>query len=94
MSGVEAWGALTRLPLGVQMESITAPATLSWWRSRLPVRALTGSEAVRYGRGLLDALPPATRAIGRWESLADRIRDFYAMRPVRENDSDGWVGAD
>jgi diguanylate cyclase (GGDEF)-like protein len=35
------------------MESISAPATLSWWRSRLPVRALTGSEAVRYGRGLL-----------------------------------------
>jgi diguanylate cyclase (GGDEF)-like protein len=35
------------------MESITPPATLSWWRSRLPVRALTGSEAVRYGRGLL-----------------------------------------
>jgi diguanylate cyclase (GGDEF)-like protein len=35
------------------MESNTAPATLSSWRSRLPVRALTGSEAVRYGRGLL-----------------------------------------
>jgi hypothetical protein len=35
------------------MESINVPATLSWWRSRLPVRALTGSEAVRYGRGLL-----------------------------------------
>ena len=29
------------------------PTTQSWWRSRLPVRALTGSEAVRYGRGLL-----------------------------------------
>jgi diguanylate cyclase (GGDEF)-like protein len=29
------------------------PTTQSWWRSRLPSRALTGSEAVRYGRGLL-----------------------------------------
>jgi ATP-dependent DNA helicase DinG len=36
----------------------------------------------RYGRGLLDALPPATRAIGRWDSLVERIRDFYAARPV------------
>jgi ATP-dependent DNA helicase DinG len=32
----------------------------------------------RYGRGLLDALPPATRAIGRWDSLVERIQDFYA----------------
>jgi diguanylate cyclase (GGDEF)-like protein len=29
------------------------PTTQSWWRSRLPSRALTGSEAVRYGRFLL-----------------------------------------
>jgi ATP-dependent DNA helicase DinG len=36
----------------------------------------------RYGRGLLDALPPATRAIGRWDSLVERIRDFYAVRPT------------
>jgi ATP-dependent DNA helicase DinG len=34
----------------------------------------------RYGRGLLDALPPAARAIGRWDSLVARIRDFYAER--------------
>jgi ATP-dependent DNA helicase DinG len=32
----------------------------------------------RYGRGLTDALPPAARAIGRWEGLAERIRAFYA----------------
>ncbi len=31
----------------------------------------------RYGRGLLEALPPATRAIGRWGVLAERIREFY-----------------
>jgi ATP-dependent DNA helicase DinG len=31
----------------------------------------------RYGRGLLDALPPATRAIGRWEQLVGRVREFY-----------------
>jgi hypothetical protein len=36
----------------------------------------------RYGRGLLDALPPATRAIGRWDTLIERIRDFYAVRPT------------
>ena len=38
----------------------------------------------RYGRGLLDALPPATRAIGRWVSLVERIRNFYAARPTSE----------
>ena len=31
----------------------------------------------RYGRGLLDALPPATRAIGRWDVIVDRVRRFY-----------------
>jgi ATP-dependent DNA helicase DinG len=31
----------------------------------------------RYGRGLLAALPPATRVIGRWPMLADRVREFY-----------------
>ncbi|MEO8336980.1 MAG: helicase C-terminal domain-containing protein [bacterium] len=31
----------------------------------------------RYGRGLLAALPPATRVIGRWSMLADRVREFY-----------------
>ena len=31
----------------------------------------------RYGRGLLAALPSATRAIGRWAMLASRVRDFY-----------------
>jgi ATP-dependent DNA helicase DinG len=35
----------------------------------------------RYGRGLLDALPPAARVIGRWDGLVERIRDFYAARP-------------
>ncbi|PYP81845.1 MAG: helicase [Gemmatimonadetes bacterium] len=32
----------------------------------------------RYGRGLLDALPPATRAIGRWSAIVERVREFYA----------------
>ena len=32
----------------------------------------------RYGRGLLDALPPARRAIGRWETIVERVREFYA----------------
>ena len=31
----------------------------------------------RYGRGLLDALPPATRAIGRWAMLRAKVREFY-----------------
>jgi ATP-dependent DNA helicase DinG len=31
----------------------------------------------RYGRGLLDALPPAPRVIGRWSVVVDRVRDFY-----------------
>jgi ATP-dependent DNA helicase DinG len=31
----------------------------------------------RYGRGLLEALPPARRAIGRWAAIADRVREFY-----------------
>ena len=31
----------------------------------------------RYGRGLLEALPPARRAIGRWEGLVPRVREFY-----------------
>ncbi len=35
------------------MQSYLQPAKQSWWHSRLPTRALTGSEAVRYGRGLL-----------------------------------------
>jgi ATP-dependent DNA helicase DinG len=32
----------------------------------------------RYGRGLLDALPPAARAIGRWDSIVERVREFYS----------------
>jgi ATP-dependent DNA helicase DinG len=32
----------------------------------------------RYGRGLLEALPPATRAIGRWGMLRERVRAFYS----------------
>jgi diguanylate cyclase (GGDEF)-like protein len=35
------------------MHSYLQPAKQSWWQSRLPSRALTGSEAVRYGRALL-----------------------------------------
>ncbi|MEP6620851.1 MAG: helicase C-terminal domain-containing protein [bacterium] len=31
----------------------------------------------RYGRGLLEALPPARRAIGRWDALAQQIGAFY-----------------
>jgi ATP-dependent DNA helicase DinG len=31
----------------------------------------------RYGRGLLEALPPATRAVGRWGTIVERIREFY-----------------
>jgi ATP-dependent DNA helicase DinG len=31
----------------------------------------------RYGRGLLEALPPATRAIGRWSEVVERVRGFY-----------------
>ncbi|HEU4723126.1 MAG TPA: helicase C-terminal domain-containing protein [Gemmatimonadaceae bacterium] len=31
----------------------------------------------RYGRGLLEALPPATRAIGRWSEVVERVREFY-----------------
>jgi ATP-dependent DNA helicase DinG len=31
----------------------------------------------RYGRGLLDALPPARRVIGRWDGLVARVREFY-----------------
>jgi ATP-dependent DNA helicase DinG len=34
----------------------------------------------RYGRGLLEALPPARRAIGRWRELVDRVREFYGVR--------------
>jgi ATP-dependent DNA helicase DinG len=31
----------------------------------------------RYGRGMLDALPPAARAIGRWSVIVERVREFY-----------------
>jgi ATP-dependent DNA helicase DinG len=31
----------------------------------------------RYGRGLLDARPPAARTVGRWEALVERVRRFY-----------------
>ena len=31
----------------------------------------------RYGRGLLEALPPAARAIGRWDAVVERVRGFY-----------------
>ena len=32
----------------------------------------------RYGRGLLEALPPARRVIGRWSAVVERVREFYA----------------
>jgi ATP-dependent DNA helicase DinG len=32
----------------------------------------------RYGQGLLAALPPASRVIGRWRELVDRVREFYS----------------
>jgi ATP-dependent DNA helicase DinG len=32
----------------------------------------------RYGRGLLDALPPARRVIGRWGTIVERVREFYS----------------
>jgi ATP-dependent DNA helicase DinG len=31
----------------------------------------------RYGRGLLDALPPARRAIGRWADVREKVVSFY-----------------
>jgi ATP-dependent DNA helicase DinG len=33
-----------------------------------------------YGRGLLAGLPPARRIVGRWESVRDEVREFYAQR--------------
>ena len=30
-----------------------------------------------YGRGLLEALPPARRVIGRWGTIVERVREFY-----------------
>jgi ATP-dependent DNA helicase DinG len=32
----------------------------------------------RYGRGLLEALPPAKRIIGRWTTIRDQVTAFYA----------------
>jgi ATP-dependent DNA helicase DinG len=32
----------------------------------------------RYGRGLLDALPAAARAIGKWSVIVERVKAFYA----------------
>ncbi|MES3033752.1 MAG: helicase C-terminal domain-containing protein [Gemmatimonadota bacterium] len=36
----------------------------------------------RYGRDLLDALPPAQRVLGPWVSAERRIAAFYAARPA------------
>jgi ATP-dependent DNA helicase DinG len=36
----------------------------------------------RYGRGLLEALPPARRVIGRWEAIVERVREFYSDAAV------------
>jgi ATP-dependent DNA helicase DinG len=35
----------------------------------------------RYGRGLLEALPPARRAIGRWAAIVEQVQAFYG-RPA------------
>jgi ATP-dependent DNA helicase DinG len=35
----------------------------------------------RYGRGLLEALPPARRVIGRWGVIVERVREFYGRSP-------------
>jgi ATP-dependent DNA helicase DinG len=32
----------------------------------------------RYGRGLLEALPPARRLIGRWAAISAQVRAFYS----------------
>jgi ATP-dependent DNA helicase DinG len=37
----------------------------------------------RYGRGLLEALPPASRVIGRWAVIVQRVREFYAVNRER-----------
>jgi ATP-dependent DNA helicase DinG len=34
----------------------------------------------RYGRGLLNELPAARRAIGRWTNIAAEVRAFYGVR--------------
>jgi ATP-dependent DNA helicase DinG len=31
----------------------------------------------RYGRGLLDALPPARRLVGAWPDLLPEVRRFF-----------------
>ncbi|MDB4908155.1 MAG: helicase c2 [Gemmatimonadetes bacterium] len=31
-----------------------------------------------YGRGLLDALPPARRTVGRWRALLEEVQSFYS----------------
>jgi ATP-dependent DNA helicase DinG len=36
----------------------------------------------RYGRGLLEALPPARRVIGRWAATSGQVREFYARAAV------------
>ncbi|HET7187505.1 MAG TPA: helicase C-terminal domain-containing protein [Gemmatimonadaceae bacterium] len=33
----------------------------------------------RYGRGLLEALPPARRVIGRWAQILERVIEFYRV---------------
>jgi ATP-dependent DNA helicase DinG len=38
----------------------------------------------RYGRGLLEALPPAARAVGRWDVVVERVRAFYSAMPGDE----------
>lgn len=41
-----------------------------------------------YGRGLLDGLPSARRAIGRWSEIVEEVRDFYVSHPERSEGSD------
>jgi ATP-dependent DNA helicase DinG len=31
----------------------------------------------RYGRDLLEGLPPARRIVGKWSSIVDEVRAFY-----------------
>jgi ATP-dependent DNA helicase DinG len=44
----------------------------------------------RYGRALLDELPAARRAVGRWANIAHEVRAFYREdRPMLAADVSG-----
>jgi ATP-dependent DNA helicase DinG len=36
----------------------------------------------RYGRAMLDGLPPARRAIGSWEAVRDEVEEFFARHGI------------